>query len=377
MGTSGFLLDRRALLGGGVVLCGAGRAAAATACAKRLRVNLIGQALMRENICAQDWPGRGALSARLWQADVTISDLEVVIRGPGAGPPTRAAETLHHAPPAVLDCLGALGVGLLNTASNHAFDLNTGGIVDTMEALRARGIPFAGTGMTLAEAAAAGHVETPAGPVALVAAAAGFVRDGGAATGTRAGVNELRRGADGGPDAADVARMLAAISAAAATGALVMAYLHDHFWEAENWRVPDWKRQLARQCIDAGAAGFFSHGAPLLQGIETYRGAPVFHGLGSFVFQTKKGEGAYGDWAWQSLIAECVFEDGRFLEARLVPVQLDPDGVGGAADLATRGRPHLATKAEAVAILDRVDELSAMLGQQLMREGDTALLRGA
>ena len=370
------MLCRRALLGG-VVAAVAGGCALAAVPQRRLLVNLIGQALMREDICAQDWPGRAGLAARLRQADVTISDLEVVIRGPQAGTPTRGAGTLHYAPPAVLDCLTSLGVGLLNTASNHAFDLNTGGILDTMDALRARGIPFAGTGMTLAEARAARRLETPAGPVALVAAAAGFVREGGAATVTRPGVNELRRAADGGPDDEDVAHMLAAIGAAAGTGALAIAYLHDHFWETDIWRVPDWKRRLARQCIDAGASAFFSHGAPLLQGIETYRGAPLFHGLGSFVFQTKKGEGAYGDWAWQSLIAECVFADGRFVEARLVPVQLDADGTGGPDDLATRGRPHLASGTEALAILDRVEALSAMLGQTLTREGETALLRAA
>jgi poly-gamma-glutamate synthesis protein (capsule biosynthesis protein) len=374
MGTNGFLLHRRALLGGGAAAALLGSTARA-APAERLRINLIGQALMRENICAQDWPGRAGLARRLGRADVTISDLEVVIRGPRAGAPTRGAETLHYAEPAVLDCLGALGIGLLNTASNHAFDLNSGGILDTMQALEARGLPFAGTGMTLADAAKAGHVETGAGRVGLVAAAAGFVREGGAATDTRPGVAEIRRGAEGGLNGDDVARTLAAITASASAGATVIAYLHDHFWEAENWRVPDWKRAYARQCINAGAAAFFSHGAPLLQGIETYRGAPIFHGLGSFTFQTKKADDAYGDWAWQSLIAECTFEAGRFIEARLVPVQLDAEGTGGPDDLATRGRPRLATGREATAILDRADELSAGLGQTLVREDDTALLR--
>jgi poly-gamma-glutamate synthesis protein (capsule biosynthesis protein) len=365
---TGFCLDRRALLGGlGLLAIPAG------ARARPLRINLIGQALMREDICGQDWPGRSGLAARLARADVTLTDLEVVIRGPRAGTPTRGAETLHSAPPEVIDCLAGLEVRLFNTAGNHAFDLNTGGILDTMAALEARGLPFAGTGRTLAEASRAARLETPGGAVALVAAAAGFVREGGAAKADRPGVNELRRGADGGPEAGDVARMLDSIRAAS-RDAVVMAYLHDHWWEPENWRVPDWKRQFARQCIDAGAAGFFSHGAPLLQGVERYRGRPVFHGLGSFVFQTKKAEEAYGEWAWQSLIAECEFVDGAFVEARLVPVQLDAEGMGGPADLATRGRPRLATGAEAEAICARVEALSAGLGQALRRDGETLVL---
>lgn len=364
-------LDRRGVLGAFGLLAVPVRAAE-----RPLRVNLIGQALMRENICIQDWPGRHDLAARLALADVTLTDLEVANRGANAGKPTRGAETLHTAPPEVIDCLAALGVRLFNTAGNHAFDLNTGGILDTMAALEARGMPFAGTGKTLAAASRAARLETPGGAVALVAAAAGFVREGGAATDERPGVNEVRRGADGGPEPADVARMLASIRAVSG-GAVVLAYLHDHWWEPENWRVPDWKRQFARACIDAGAAGFFSHGAPLLQGIESYRGRPVFHGLGSFVFQTKKDDDAYGEWAWQSLIAECVYVKGAFVEARLVPVQLYAQGMGGAGDLATRGRPRLASGAQAQAICARVMALSAELGQTLMRDGETLMLRGA
>ncbi len=340
-----------------------------------LRVNFIGQALMRNDICAQDWAGKTGIAERLRAADVTISDLEVVIRGPNAGAPTRGVETLHSAPPEVLDCIQSLGINMVNTASNHAFDLNTGGIEDSIAALESRKMSFAGTGRTLAEASRAAHFKTPAGTVALVAAAAGFVREGGAATPTRPGVNELRA-AGKGLLAEDVSRMLDAISLAAKADALVVAYLHDHLWEPENWRTPAWKRAFARQCIDAGAGAFFSHGAPLLQGMETYQGRPIFHGLGSFTFQTKKLEDAYGDWAWQSLIAECEFSAGKFVSARLVPVLLNGEGAGGAGDLDTRGRPGLAKGPDADKILDRIEELSSQLGQKLVRKGDAMLLLG-
>ncbi|WP_439532503.1 CapA family protein [Polymorphobacter sp.] len=371
-------LTRRTLLGAGgtMLLAGCASRPAANGPATgpaTLRINLIGQALMRENICAQDWPAKDEISARLLSADLTISDLEVVIRGPRSGTPTRGAETLHTASPDVIDCLRSLGVGMVNSASNHAFDLNTGGILDTMQALGDRGMPFAGTGMTLADASRAKPIDTPGGPVALVAAAAGFIREGGAATPTRPGVAELRRGPDG-LDPEDVTRMLAAIAATANPGTLVIAYLHDHLWEADNAVTPAWKRRFARQCIEAGAGAFFSHGAPLLQGIEMHRGRPIFHDLGSFTFQTKKVDDAYDHLAWQSLIAECRFEAGAFVSARLVPVQLDAQGAAGPNDLATRGRPRLAHGAEATAILDRITALSARLGQTLVRDGEAALL---
>ncbi len=58
----------------------------------------------------------------------------------------------------------------------------------------------------------------------------------------------------------------------------------------------------------------------------------------------------------------------------LTPVQLNPRGVGGPGDPATRGRPSIARGAEASAILDRLAELSRPFGTILEREGDSAIV---
>src|SRR5690606_8662277 len=95
-----------------------------------------------------------------------------------------------------------------------AFDVGTGGIIDAIEALDTRRMPFAGTGLDLARASAPGLQETPAGRFAFVAFATGFVREGGMATPERAGVNEIRRDASENLLEEDVARILGAIGAA-------------------------------------------------------------------------------------------------------------------------------------------------------------------
>jgi poly-gamma-glutamate synthesis protein (capsule biosynthesis protein) len=365
-------LTRRMLLGSGLALAAGCATPIAGTGRRTTRITLLGQSLVKHDLCAQSWPGRASVSARLRRADVVFSDLEVAIRGPNAGAPTRDALTLHTAEPGILDCLREMGVDLLATSNNHAFDLNTGGIVDAIAALRAGGIPFAGTGMNLTEASRPALVTTPGRPVALVAAASGKVREGGMATPERPGVNEIRRGSDGTLDAGDVERTLAAIRAAASQGAIVIFYLHNHHWEEpDNWVTPDWQRSLARAAVDAGAALFVAHGTPLLQGIETYRGRPLFHGLGSFIFQTIK-EDFYDALAWQSAAVECRFEDGSFAGADLVPVQLNAEGVGGPSDMVTRGRPSLASPAEARIILERLALLSDRLGYRLVHDGLTA-----
>lgn len=364
------------------VLIGAGYIAAARpAWAQRttdLRLTAIGQSLIRYDLRQQPWPDMARVSARLRRSHAVFSNLEVAIRGQREGAPTRALETLHVADPAVIDCLRDLGVTALSTSNNHAFDVGTGGIIDAIEALEARAMPYAGTGLDLERAARPGVQETRAGRFAFVAFATGFVREGGMATAERAGVNEIRRPGDGDLVEEDVTRILSAISAARATGATVLAYQHNHYWERPNIeRTPSWQRALARRCIDAGASIFVGHGPPLLHGFELYDGAPLFYCLGSFIFQTKKEEGEYGAPNWESLIVEGRFRDGRFLGAEVTPVVLNDMGVGGPEDLATRGRPAFSTGARARQTLERVESLSADLGYAFVHNGRRGRIRMA
>lgn len=365
------LLTRRDAVLGAVAGTVAGFADAASG-TPVFSLALIGQCLIREDLRASLWPGFAPLARQLRRNHACFSDLEVALLGARAGAPTRKLDTVHTADPIVLDCLRDFGVSFLATSNNHAFDVGTGGILDTMDALRARGLAFAGTGMTLDEAAAPGFQDTAAGRLAVVAAAAGMIREGGAATHSRAGVHELRGRAGEGLQADDVERMLASIRTASSGARIVLAYLHNHLWEPDIASTADWQRDLARRCIDAGANVFVAHGPPLLHGIEMYRGAPLFHGLGSFIFQTRKPPDAYGEANWQSLIAECRFDGRRFTSARLTPVQLAREGRGGVTDFATRGRPSPATPTQARAILTRVGALSSALGYRLGTRGTTA-----
>jgi len=361
-------LNRRAFLGATAVLP-AGLAFARPS--PPLRITLLGQALIQEDVCTPPWPGQAAIAARLARADVVFTDVETAISGRQAGVPTRTGDVLHAAPPVVLDCLKRVGVTLATTANNHAWDLGSAGILSTLAELDTRGIAHAGSGRDLDTAAAAGWQRTPHGAVALVSAAAGAIREGAAATPTRPGVNELRRTVPGTLVQEDVDRMLDAIRGARRRDATVIACLHNHYWEADPATTPDWQRKLARDCVDAGAAIFVAHGPPLLQGIELYRGAPVLHGLGSFIFQTRKA--SYGPQAWQSLMVEATFRNAKFAGARLTPLTLDPNRSTPSAEY-VRGTPSIATGAQARDICAAVARCSAALGATLRPSGEAILL---
>ncbi|MBO9136659.1 CapA family protein (plasmid) [Rhizobium sp. B230/85] len=127
-------------------------------------------------------------------------------------------------------------------------------------------------------------------------------------------------------DEANLNAHLATIRAAVAKGAFVIAYLHHHHWEP-SWRaVPVWVQTFAHACIDAGAGAFLSHGAPVLQPIEIYSGAPIFFGLGNFFFHLEEGEVVWRDPdVWKSVVATCRFSS----DAQLKAIELLPIVIGG------------------------------------------------
>ena len=96
----------------------------------------------------------------------------------------------------------------------------------------------------------------------------------------RPGVNEVRLTVERRLVAEDGERVLAAVRLARAHADVVIVYQHDHYWEDDIAQVPRWKREFARECVDAGAVVFVSHGVPRLQGVEIYRGAILFFACG-------------------------------------------------------------------------------------------------
>lgn len=355
-------------------LAGAAVALAGAAAAEPLRLGLTGQALIQHDLRETAPAKWAALGAALRGADVVFTDLETVI-DVGRGRATRDTVFFHAAKPAVLDCLKEAGFNLLALGNNHSWDLGPEGVLATIKEVTARGFVHAGTGPDLATASAPAVLATPRGRVALVAFASGKIAEGGAATAERAGVNEVRLGADGEIDAADAARVFASIRTAARLADLVIVYQHDHYWEPDNRLTPAWKQRFARACIDAGGGVFVSHGAPLLHGIELYRGRPIFYDLGGLVFHTITAPGYYRPEVWESVLADAEFTQGRLTALRLRPVVLNEHGVGEPPQphfYATRGVPSLAAGAAARAILERVARLSAPYGTKITLQDDAS-----
>lgn len=345
-----------------------------------LRVVLVGQALIKNDLRPLAPASVAQAREYLRGADVAFTNLEAAV-APAGAPVTPRTETAVHGMPDVIDCLRDMGFNLLSLANNHAADLREGGITITREEVGRRGFAYAGTGANAAEAAGAGYLETPAGKVALVAMAsgAGQLTPNTWAGPDQPGVNFLELRPDGTLNPEQRNRILDAVRAAARQARFVIVYQHSHYWgesrgvdgppgrerRIDRFTTPAWMETWARQLVDAGANVYVAHGNPALHGVEIYKGRLILYGLGNFIFQSQGSLDRYGPLAWYSAVVDARFADGRLTAVEFRPLALAMDGEA-------RGAPYLAQGGEAAAILGRLADISRRYGTQIRIDKDRA-----
>jgi hypothetical protein len=124
------------------------------------------------------------------------------------------------------------------------------------------------------------------------------------------------------------------------------------------------------------------HGAPLLHGVEVYRGRPIFYDLGNFIYNVPPTL-TYIDepMAWESVVAFVEFDRGALRSISLRPIVLNPLGEGqpdvhspraSNQFLHTRGLPSPAAGARAGYILQRVADASKPFGTAIVVKGESA-----
>ena len=371
----------------------------------KITITLAGQSMIRSDLRATA-PAAVPVIQGLLKGDVVFTNFESTVAEKGQ---TVEEGRGFLAPPEALDALQTLGFNLVAFASNHAFDLKATGIQNTMREADARRLVHAGTGKDAAEAAAPGYLHTPNGTIALIASASGLIAPGGNATADRPGVNELRVEAGGKPNEAtedlpgapantpnaeDAQRILRSIREARQHGDLVIVYQHNHVFGnhsfstifsegmAERLAPNDWLVKWTHAEIDAGADIVVMHGAPVLHGIEIYRGRPIFYDLGNFIYNVPPTL-TYIDepMSWESVVAYLGFEGKNLRSITLRPIALNTLGEGqpdvhseytNNQFLDTRGLPSPATGAKAGYILGRVAEESRTFGTRVEVKDDTA-----
>jgi len=181
----------------------------------------------------------------------------------------------------------------------------------------------------------------------------------------------------------------------------LIATLHSHeaVSEAEPTRPAHIVGDLGRLAIDAGADAVVTTGIHCLGPVEIYRGRPIFHGLGNFFWsdiqqplphelyrvhrdlvagsfevpaevtdadlsQVLNAASFDHSWVFESVVAQCRYDEGGIAELLLYPVEL-----GRGRPLTTSGIPRMAGPGQAREIIERLAVCSAPLGTRIQWTG--------
>ena len=372
-----------------------------------LSITVAGQSMIRSDLRVHN-PGAVAALSPLLKADVVVTNFEATVLEKDQSP----LEGRFVSPPEAFDALMDLGFNLVALSDNHSFDLKVRGIQNTLRAVKSRNLAHAGIGENLDEASAPGYLHTPHGTVALVAIASGLIAEGGSATAARPGVNELRIEAGGKPNesttllppepgnqpnAEDHDRILSRIREARQHADLIIVYEHNHVFLnrpfltmfdeelPERLAPADWMKRWTHEEIDAGADIIMMHGAPLLHGVEIYRGRPFFYDMGNFIFNAPPTDTRLEEpIIWESAVAHVEFQGKKLKSIWFQPFTLNKIGQGepdvrderaNNLYLQTRGIPTPATGEKARYILERLADLSRPFGTAMEIKGDKAEIR--
>ena len=259
----------------------------------------------------------------------------------------------RHSRPEMARALVAGNFKAVSLASNVAYPPEAA--LSTARHLDALGIAHAGTGANRAEARAPALFEASGQRIALLSYTSVFWPIEQPATEIAPGVATIRAHTAYSPgrralempgaapeirtwaDPEELAEMVEDVSRAKANADLVIVACH---WGVSSQEtIVAYQREIAHAAIAAGAGLVYGAHPHKIQAIEMHEGVPIFYSLGNFAFDWEKMR----DRHLNGLLARCIVEDGRVVEAGFVPVRrgagntvaiLDPASPEGAAVVA-------------------------------------------
>ena len=211
------------------------------------------------------------------------------------------------ASPANVPAIGRAGFKVVSLANNHALDAGHRGMFEMHKHLEAAGVAHCGTGLNLADARRPAVLKAGDTTVAFLAYASFFPR-GYEALDDWPGLAPMRANnyyrdllpnvwSPGTPPLCstvplqeDMDNLRDDISAARKIADVVVVQFHGGDYK-RPFVLSDHELRTARFAVDCGANVVVGHHHHVLRGMEWYKGAAIFYGLGHFVFDLSKFRG--------------------------------------------------------------------------------------
>lgn len=188
------------------------------------------------------------------------------------GMPMEDKQYTFRVDPSYVTVLNDLGIDIVTLANNHVLDYGKEALFDTFTTLDEAGIRYVGAGESKERAEELQTFEAGGKTFGILAASRVIP------------VVEwnVENDVPGVFTTYDGTALCEAIRKAKQTCDFVAVYVH---WGVEYQEYPEeYQRTLAKQYIDSGADFVVGTHTHCLQGIEYYKGKPVFYGLGNFGF---------------------------------------------------------------------------------------------
>lgn len=277
------------------------------------------------------WSGTGGIFTR---DDLTIINLEC---DPVDGGTLLSNKPFSfRCPPASLVAMRAAGVDVASIANNHAGDYGIDGLLGGRANLAAMGLHPVGAGRDLTEANRPVFFVLQGRRVAVVAfsAVSGVAYDWPYTPGDYANLRSRWFATEdrAGVAPATVANMTAVVRAIRPQVDLVIVMLHQGADNETGAPFPI-EVERAHALVDAGADAVFAHHHHRLLPLETYRGRPIFYGLGNFVWPRMEPIRN------ATAVAEIVVSPNGDITGRLIPASIVSSGhpiITGVADYQVR-----------------------------------------
>jgi len=238
--------------------------------------------------------------------DLTVVNLECPVSRLGSQVQTGGYH--FRADPNALAPMRAAGVEVASMANNHAYDYGPTALLDTRKNLAENNIAAVGAGQDNRQALAPALFTMKGWRIAVVGL--DEVIDGASSV--------AGRGHPGVAAGHDQEAMVEAVKAAAGMADIVIVAIH---WGVELESAPTVADvSLAHRLVQAGADVIFGSHSHRLQPMETYRGRPIFYGLGNFVWPNTSLAGS------TTAVAEVTVSKAGTFTGRLVPAFIQASG---------------------------------------------------
>lgn len=206
----------------------------------------------------------------LSRANLAIANNEFAFSTRGTPAPDK--QFTFRVDPSYVSILQKAGIDIVTLANNHVLDYGTDALADTFQTFDDAGIAYIGAGDSLQRASKPFYQKINGCTFGFLAASRVFPVISWNVENAQPGVFS----------AYDPSKLIAAVKEASQACDFLYVYVH---WSIERNTTPEeYQTSMAHALIDAGADAVIGAHPHVLQGIEYYKGKPIFYSLGNFIF---------------------------------------------------------------------------------------------